>query len=41
VTCVIPATRNPSHLLDNMRAGIGRLPNAGMRRRMVEYMEQL
>jgi diketogulonate reductase-like aldo/keto reductase len=41
VTCVIPATRNPSHLLDNMRAGIGRLPDAGMRRRMVEYMEQL
>ena len=41
VTCVIPATRNPSHLLDNMRAGIGRLPNAEMRRRMVEHMEQL
>ena len=41
VTCVIPATRNPSHLLDNMRAGTGRLPNAAMRQRMVEYMEQL
>ncbi len=41
VTCVIPATRNPSHLLDNMHAGSGRLPDVGMRRRMAQYMEQL
>lgn len=35
VTCVIPATSNPSHLTDNMAAGVGRLPDEAMRRRMV------
>jgi diketogulonate reductase-like aldo/keto reductase len=39
VTCVIPATGKPQHLLDNMMAGIGRLPDAGMRKRMVAFME--
>ncbi len=34
VTCVIPATNNPRHLLDNMGAGVGRLPDAKMRARM-------
>ncbi len=34
VTCVIPATSNPRHLVDNMGAGIGRLPDASTRRRM-------
>ena len=34
VTCVIPATSRPQHLADNMRAGIGRLPDAAMRARM-------
>ncbi len=34
VTCVIPATNNPQHLVDNMGAGIGRLPDAKMRTRM-------
>jgi len=38
VTCVIPATSNPHHLVDNMMAGIGRLPDAAMRKRMVEFM---
>lgn len=41
VTCVIPATSKPHHLLDNMGAGIGRLPDAAMRRRMVAHMDQL
>jgi len=36
VTCAIPATDKPGHLEDNMQGGIGRLPDANMRRRMVE-----
>jgi len=34
VTCVIPATRRPEHLVDNMKAGLGALPDAAMRDRM-------
>jgi diketogulonate reductase-like aldo/keto reductase len=34
VTCVIPATRNPEHLTDNLAAGFGRLPDAEQRRRI-------
>jgi diketogulonate reductase-like aldo/keto reductase len=34
VTCVIPATSNPEHLVDNMKAGFGRLPDAKTRQRM-------
>ena len=34
VTCVIPATNNPEHLVDNMGAGLGRLPDAKTRQRM-------
>jgi diketogulonate reductase-like aldo/keto reductase len=37
VTCVIPATSNPKHLVDNMGAGVGSLPDKSMRRRMREY----
>ena len=36
VTCVIPATSNPKHLVDNMGAGSGRLPDERTRRRMRE-----
>jgi len=39
VTCVVPATRNPKHLLDNMAAGGGHLPDAGMRSRMTAYLK--
>ncbi len=38
VTCVIPATSNPDHLVDNMGAGLGVLPDARTRRRMREYV---
>jgi diketogulonate reductase-like aldo/keto reductase len=41
VTCAIPATDKPRHLEDNMRGGIGRLPDASMRRRMVETVSSL
>jgi aryl-alcohol dehydrogenase-like predicted oxidoreductase len=34
VTCVIPATSRPEHLLDNMKAGVGDLPDAATRDRM-------
>jgi diketogulonate reductase-like aldo/keto reductase len=38
VTCVIPATSRPEHLVDNMRAGAGALPNAATRERMVRVI---
>lgn len=41
VTCVIPATSNPRHLVDNMGAGMGRLPNERTRRRMRELAASL
>jgi len=41
VTCVIPGTRRVAHLKDNVQAGMGRLPDAATRRRMVEYFERL
>jgi diketogulonate reductase-like aldo/keto reductase len=41
VTCVIPATRRREHMEDNAHAGMGRLPDREMRRRMVEYLQQV
>jgi diketogulonate reductase-like aldo/keto reductase len=41
VTCAIPATDKPRHLEDNMQGGIGRLPDAKMRQRMVEIASSL
>jgi aryl-alcohol dehydrogenase-like predicted oxidoreductase len=41
VTCVIPGTRRTAHLQDNVRAGMGRLPDAAMRKRMAEYVDAL
>jgi len=38
VTCVIPATSKPKHLLDNMEAGSGRLPDAAIRKKMIEFL---
>ena len=34
VTCVIPATSRVAHLVDNMKAGVGPLPDAAARERM-------
>lgn len=41
VTCVIPATRNPKHLIDNMGAGQGKLPDEAMRKKMADYFAAL
>lgn len=41
VTCVIPATSKPHHMVDNMMAGVGRLPDAAMHKRMAEYVDNL
>lgn len=41
VTCAIPATSKARHLEDNMQAGVGRLPNAKMRQRMVDAVAAL
>ncbi len=35
VTCPIPATSNPEHMADDVRAGYGRLPDEPLRRRIV------
>jgi aryl-alcohol dehydrogenase-like predicted oxidoreductase len=35
VTCVIPGTSKPEHMRDNIRAGLGIYPDAGMLQRMV------
>jgi aryl-alcohol dehydrogenase-like predicted oxidoreductase len=41
VTVVIPATRDPQHLVDNMAAGRGRLPDEALRKKMVSHLESL
>ncbi len=41
VTCAIPATSNVAHVRENMGAARGRLPDAAMRRRMIDYVERL
>jgi aryl-alcohol dehydrogenase-like predicted oxidoreductase len=41
VTCAIPATSKVQHLTDNMGAGVGILPDAGMRERMARYVSDL
>lgn len=41
VTCAIPATSQMPHLLENMGAQRGRLPDTSMRKKMTDYVEQL
>lgn len=40
VTCPIPATADPAHLADNMKAGFGRLPDAAQRRAMIAAFDR-
>jgi diketogulonate reductase-like aldo/keto reductase len=41
VTCVIPATRNPDHLADNLAAARGPLPDAGQCRSLRAFWDAL
>jgi len=41
VTCAIPATSRVDHMRENMGAAYGRLPDAEMRKRMVQYVESV
>ncbi len=38
VTCAIPATAKPEHMVDNAGAGFGRLPDEALRERMVALL---
>ena len=41
VTCVIPATRDPAHVADNIRAASGPPPDEAVRRTMADYFRSL
>ncbi len=41
VTVVTPATSQAQHMIDNLGGGIGRLPDAAMRKRMAEFVDAL
>ena len=41
VTCVIPGTRNATHLADNLGAARGRMPDAQMRARLAAYFDSV
>jgi len=41
LTCAIPATNKPQHLLDNMGAGYGRLPDQQTRQKMASLVDSL
>lgn len=41
VNCVIPGTSKVKHVIDNMGAGYGRLPNQNERQKMVDHLSTL
>lgn len=41
VTCVIPGTSKPQHLIDNMKAGYGRIPNSNERQKLLSFIKTL
>ena len=41
VTCAIPATSTPHHMIDNLGAGFGEMPDAAVRKRMADYFADL
>ena len=41
VTSAIPATSNPNHMVENMRARLGPMPDARLREKMAEFILEL
>jgi len=41
ITAATPATSQPKNMIDNIGGGIGRLPDAAMRKRMAEFIDAL
>ncbi len=41
VTCIIPGTSKPNHLLDNIQAGYGKLPDENLRKRMINFINEI
>lgn len=41
VSCAIPATTSPAHVVENMGASRGRMPSEADRRRMIEYIRSV
>lgn len=41
VTCAIPATAKVDHMMENMGAGFGRLPDGALRKRMADHFTAL
>jgi len=41
INAVIPGTDKPQYMIDNLKAGVGNMPDAAMRKRMVEHFEAL
>jgi len=41
ITAAIPGTKQADHMVDNLGAGRGRLPDAKQRARMIQYLESL
>jgi len=41
INAVIPGTDKPQYMVDNLKAGIGNMPDAAMRKRMAEHFEAL
>ncbi|WP_189360279.1 aldo/keto reductase [Algibacter mikhailovii] len=41
VTCVIPGTSKPHHMIDNMTAGYGKIPDTKTREKMYSYLKKM
>lgn len=41
ITAATPATSQARHMLDNIGGGVGRLPDAAMRKRIADFVDQL
>ena len=41
ITAATPGTSQAAHMVDNIGGGVGRLPDAAMRKRMVEFIDAL